>query len=184
MSEHQKKQQPVSERSAIKGAGIDLLPPKPSRLSVTKCRKRPFHAPTPNALSTENPSSSGARGKSCHAVLLLLMPKCVHASSTTLDTQLVSPESFAEMVRTKRSTPTVARDLVGASSCTSLPVGRWGCRVWRCWQICLPLAFLNPFALNMTRHFDKVANKDLNDGAHGNDNVVGNRLRDGCVNEL
>lgn len=149
---------------------------KPSPSQCTSCAL---------IMSTEYPASTGPCGKSLHPSLLLLVVDPLHADPASLKSLPVPPDGLPEMLRPQRPTPIIWFRRLCLRTCLAI---RSRCRFhggWMCWEVGLFLVHpLDPFALHPSCAFDDVANEHFCYCAHAYDNVLGNRLGDGGVDEL
>lgn len=153
--------------------------------------KRPFmqvtvHPSHQPSLAKDPPATRPSR-EPVDAILLLLIPDPLHPHATPLKRQPVPSNRLPNVLWTQRAPTFLDRRGHRGLGITALPVrvgGRYsGSR--RRWQIRLLLARLrNPFGLHASRALNDVANVELADGAHANNDGLGDGLGDGGVDKL
>lgn len=138
------------------------------------------------SLAKDPPATRPSR-EPVDAILLLLIPDSLHPHATPLKRQSIPSDRLPDVLWTQRAPTFLDRHWHCGLGITAFPVrvgGRHsGCRGRR--QIRLLLARLrDPLGLHASRALDDVANVELADGAHANDDGLGDGLGDGGVDEL
>lgn len=154
-------------------------------------RKRPLmqvtaHPPHQPSLAKDPPATRPSR-EPVDAILLLLIPDPLHPHATPLKRQPVPSDRFPDVLWTQRTATFLDRRGHRGLGVTALSV-----RVRRRhsgsrgrWQIRLLLARLrDPLSLHASRALNDVANVELADGAHADNDGLGDGLGDGGVDEL
>ena len=135
-------------------------------------QKRSVRDTRPN-LSLEKPLSPNLAPKSLNSTRLLMLPKTQLTSQTPVPRQLVSPQSFSQVIRQERSPPRLLLP--------RLPIFRRRAR--KTGRLIFPRT-LQPLRLHFPRALNHLARKDLSHGLNRKDNSPRRRLRKSLVDNL